>query len=140
VPRALLEDNAQLAGALASHASQVMEEGCVPPLTKQLCAAIVAGLNYCTPALVEHRKRARELGASTALLNDLWDSARSEHFTPAQKAALAAAVALTREPRGLPDPVYEALREHFSPPEIVEVLGAIGFENYRNRLQNALQI
>lgn len=140
MPRASLHDNAAIAAALDAHASQVMENGTVSQLTKHLCAAVVAGLNYCTPALVEHRKKARELGASTPLLNDLWDSARSEHFTPAQKAAIAAAVALTREPRALPDPVYDALRENFTAAEIVEVLGAIALENYRNRLQNALQI
>jgi AhpD family alkylhydroperoxidase len=116
-----------------------MESGSVPQLTKELCAAMIAGLNFCTPSLVAHRGRARKAGADAGMLNDLWDYARSERYTGAQKAALAAAVALTREPRGLPDVLWDDLRVHYSDAQIVEILCAIGLANYLDRLNNALQ-
>ncbi len=74
------------------------------------------------------------------MLDELWDHARSERFGPRERAALAAAVAITREPRGLPDPVWAKLREHFDDGQIVEILCTIGLFNYFNRLNNALQI
>ena len=117
-----------------------MRGGGVDELTKELCAAMVAGLNFCTPALVRHRKRARDLGADAAMLNDLWDSATSPHYRPAQQAALAVAVALTREPRALPQGLLDELQRHFDREQVVEVVCVIGLENYRNRVENALQV
>lgn len=129
-----------IARAIEDHAAIVMAGGRVPALTKHLCAAMVGGLTYCTPLVVEHRKHARALGASTAMLNDLWDNARSTHYTDAQKAALTAAVALTREPRGLPATVRATLQAQFSQEEIVEVIAVIGLANYRARMRNALEV
>jgi alkylhydroperoxidase family enzyme len=48
-------------------------------------------------------------------------------------------VALTREPRGLPDAVWNDLRQHYDDAQIVELLCAIGFANYLDRVSNALQ-
>lgn len=100
---------------------------------------MVAGLTYCQPELTAQRRRARALGADTHLLNELWDYAASERFTEQQKAALAAAVALTREPRALPDAVWNDLRRCYDDAQIVELLCAIGLANYVDRLSNALQ-
>lgn len=74
------------------------------------------------------------------MLDELWDFARNPKFTDAERAALAAAVAITREPRGLPEPVWEDLRKHFDDGQIIEILCAIGLFNYFNRLNNALQM
>jgi len=139
VPRLPRAANPELDAALRAHDALLMEGGCVPALTKELCAAMVAGLTFCHPLLVAHRGRARKLGADAQMLNDLWDYTRSDRYTAAQKAALAAAVALTREPRALPDPVWAQLREHFDDAQIVELLCAIGFSNYLDRVSNALQ-
>ncbi len=127
-----------MARTALAHAQTVMD-GAELALTKALCAAMVAGLNFCRPSLVAHRRRARRAGADAAMLNDLWDYATSERFTKAQKAALATAVAMTREARGLPDGVWNALREHYEDAQIVELLCAIGLANYFDRVSNALQ-
>ncbi|MFN2527732.1 MAG: carboxymuconolactone decarboxylase family protein [Candidatus Baltobacteraceae bacterium] len=82
----------------------------------------------------------RRLGVEQAMLDELWDFARNPKFTDAERAALAAAVAITREPRGLPEPVWQDLRNHFDDGEIVEILCAVGLFNYFNRLNNALQM
>jgi AhpD family alkylhydroperoxidase len=129
----------ELARSLGEHRTSLMERGCVPQITKELCAAMVAGLNFCNPSLVAHRGRARRLGAGNQMLNALWDYARSDLYSAAQKAALAASVALTREPRGLPDTVWNELRAHYDDEQIVEILCVIGFANYLDRVSNALQ-
>jgi AhpD family alkylhydroperoxidase len=129
----------RLARSVDAHRALLMEGGRVPAETKELCAAMVAALTFCNPLLVAHRGRARNLGAAAETLNDLWDYARSDRYTGAQKAALAAAVALTREPRGLPDAVWNELREHYDDGQIVELMCVIGFANYLDRVSNALQ-
>lgn len=128
-----------IAVTLQSHIEEVMRRGSVPERTKVLCAAMAAGLAYCQPALTAHRRRARQLGADAATLSALWNYAGSEHFSSAEKAALAATVALTREPRALPDRLWDDLREHYNDSQIVELLCAIGLSNYLDRVSNALQ-
>ncbi len=73
-------------------------------------------------------------------LDELWDYARSRRFSDAERAALAVAVAMTREPRALPENLWEDLRRHFDDGQIIEIVCTIGLFNYFNRLNNALQI
>ncbi|MBV9277964.1 MAG: hypothetical protein JOZ97_06985 [Candidatus Eremiobacteraeota bacterium] len=87
-----------------------------------------------------HGALARRLGVEDAMLDELWDYARSERFTKAERAALAAAVAMTREPRAIPDAVWDDLRKHFDDGQIVEIVCTIGLFNYFNRVNNALRI
>ncbi len=129
-----------IASSALAHAHAVMDAGAVPSLTKELCAVMVAGIGFCRPALVAHRKRARRAGASADMLSALWNYARSDCFTAAQKAALDAAVALTREPRGLPETIWGALRDHYDDAQIVELLCAVGLANYFDRVSNALLV
>lgn len=129
----------ELARSTQAHSRVIMEHGTVSQITKELCATMVAALNFCQPSLIAHRKRARELGVDADTLNAIWEYARSDRFSDAQKAALAAAVALTREPRALPDAVWNDLRRHYSDAGIVEILSVIGLGNYLDRVSNALQ-
>lgn len=73
-------------------------------------------------------------------LEALSDYARSERFDAAEKAALAATVALTREPRALPQTLWEALRERYDDAQTVELVCTIGLLNYLSRVSNALQL
>ncbi len=123
----------------ADHLRAIMRGGTVSPATKALCAAMVSAINFCEPALVAYRREARAAGVSVDMLNALWDFARSDLFDGAQKAALSAAVSLTREARALPDALWDALREHYHDGEIVEILCTIGIVNALNRVSNALQ-
>lgn len=123
----------------ARHLRAIMECGTVARATKALCAAMVSAVNFCEPALIAYRREARAAGVSVEMLNALWDFARSDLFTEGQKAVLSTAVALTREPRGLPDPVWSQLRAHYDDGEIVEILALIGMVNSLNRMSNALQ-
>lgn len=87
-----------------------------------------------------HGALVRRLGVDQETVDDLSHFAKSARFSAAEKAALAAAVAITREPRGMPDSLWDALREHFDDGQIVEIICSIGLFNYFNRLNNALQI
>ena len=128
----------QLARTLARHVS-ALDEGTVPRRTKELVAVMVAWLNACERCAKVHGEIAQELGVERDALEELGDFARSSRFNAAERAALSAAVALTREPRALPPAVAEELARHYDDGEIVEIVAAIGLHNYVTRIGNALR-
>jgi AhpD family alkylhydroperoxidase len=130
----------QIARTLAAHLRSLNDDGTVPARTKELIALMVGWLNACDYCTCVHEEIALKLGIETQTLAELGDFHRSERFTDAERAALTATVALTREPRALPPPVLEQLREHYDEGEIVEILSAIGVNNYVSRLSNALAL
>ena len=136
--RSALADRPEIARDLNDHLRLVIEGGTAGRATKELCAAMAAAVNFCEPQLVEHRRAARNLGVTIAQLNALWDFARSALFSEAERAALSAAVALSREPRALPPAVWASLREHYDDGQIAEILCTIGAINYVSRLHNAV--
>lgn len=128
----------QIARTLARHVEE-LERGSVPRRTKELCALMVAWLNACENCTEVHAEMARNLGVDQRTLDDLGDFARSERFTQPERAALTAAVALTREPRALPQTVRAQLEACYDAGEIVEIVATIGLHNYLTRASNALR-
>lgn len=128
----------QLARTLAAHVVAV-GEGAVAARTKELVALMVAWLNACESCTQTHEEMARRLGVDGATLEDLGNFARSERYSDAERAALSAAVALTREPRALPQPVREQLERFYDSAGIVEIVAGIGLYNYLTRASNALR-
>ncbi len=99
---------------------------------------MVAWLNGCDRCVSAHAAYAQRLGVAQEKLDALFDYARNDTFDEPQRAALAAAVALTREPRALPPAVREQLQRQYDDDEIYEILSAIGVANYLTRVNNAL--
>jgi AhpD family alkylhydroperoxidase len=128
----------QLARTLARHIEQV-QAGTVPRRTKELCALMVSWLNACESCLQTHSEMALSLGVDQPTLDELGNFATSERFSAAERAALSAAVALTREPRALPPPVREMLDQYYDEGELAEIVATIGLYNYLTRANNALK-
>jgi len=129
----------QLARSLAAHLRE-LNEGSVSKRTLELVALMVGWLNACDYCTCVHEDVARSLGVDEATLASLGDFAQSPHFSEAERAALAAAVALTREPRALPPALWDALRAQYDEGACIEILAAIGANNYVSRLSNALGV
>jgi AhpD family alkylhydroperoxidase len=127
-----------VARTLAGHIA-ALEGGSVPRRTQELCALMVAWLNACENCTQTHSDVALRLGVDRATLDELGNFARSRRFAPSERAALAAAVALTREPRALPEAVRDQLELHYDAGEIVEIVAVIGLYNYLTRANNALR-
>ena len=127
-----------LARSLAAHLRD-FESGALPARTRELVALMVAWLNACEDCTCVHEEIARSIGVDEATLASLSDFARSANFSGAERAALAATVALTREPRALPPAVLDALRAHYDEAACTEVLALIGVQNYLSRLSNSLR-
>jgi uncharacterized peroxidase-related enzyme len=130
----------RIAESLARHLRDVGESGTVPRRTKELVALMVSWLNVCVVCAKSHEALARHLGVDQETLDALEDYTRSEKFSPAERTALSASVALTREPRALPPAIRDQLRAHYDEGEVLEILATIGLYNYVNRLHNALEV
>ncbi len=128
----------EISRSLAEHVRAVTQGGTVSRRTKELCALMVSWLNACIVCAKSHEALARHLGIEQATLDALEDYARSPLFTEAERAAIGASIALTREPRALPPAVRDALDAHYAPGEVSEIVAVIGLYNYLNRLNNAL--
>jgi 4-carboxymuconolactone decarboxylase len=64
----------------------------------------------------------------------------SPAYSDLQKLVLRYAVAVTQTPVEVPDALFEELRRHFDPKQLVELTSAIAWENYRARFDHAFGI
>ncbi len=73
-------------------------------------------------------------------MEDLADFEHSAAFNDLEKAVLRFATHLTLTPAEVPDDVFDALRPHFTPQQMVELTSAIAWENYRARFNRAFAV
>ena len=108
------------------------------PVLRQMIAHIssaAAGCAYCqahTAHGAEHR------GANAAKLDALWEYETSDLFSPAEKAALDLALSAGSVPNQSTDEQFDALREHYSEDEIVEIVAVIALFGFLNRWNDTL--
>jgi alkylhydroperoxidase family enzyme len=82
----------------------------------------------------------RKAGITEAQLHDLSRFEESPAFSHAEKLVLRLAVGMTRTPALVDDELFAALRREFSEPQLVELVTAIAWENYRARFNRAFAI
>jgi AhpD family alkylhydroperoxidase len=96
-------------------------------------------INGCANCVDMHTKDARAEGESEQRLYAVPVWRDTPFFTPRERAALAYAEAVTNLPaRGVDDADIEALREHFSDREILDITFALVAINSWNRLAVSL--
>ena len=79
-------------------------------------------------------------GVDERQLADLADFEGSPAFSEVEKRALRYAVALTQTPAEVSDDLFNSLREHFDPRQMVELTTAIAWENFRARFNRGFGI
>lgn len=99
-----------------------------------LKAATVVGCEFCTDI---GSALSRAEGVAEEQLRALPNFERSEAFSFLEKLVLRYAVAMTKTPTEVTDELFDALREHFSEAQLVELTAAIALENYRARFNHA---
>jgi len=120
--------------------TRIEEKGLsLDPALTVLVTTYVAGLNGCT--FCEDIGRAFAVYGRQSLdrLDAVADWSTSDVFTPAERAALAYAEAVTKEIH-VKDAVYEELKRHFDDRAIVEITWLAAIEGYFNRLAGPLGI
>ena len=79
-------------------------------------------------------------GVTERHLADLVAFEASSAFTELEKRVLRYAVALTHTPADVPEELFNNLREHFTPQQLVELASTIAWENFRARFNRGFGI
>jgi AhpD family alkylhydroperoxidase len=112
----------------------VRSSGLEPDLV-ELVKLRASYLNRCAYCVDMHSRDARARGESEQRLYavPVWEE--TPFFTPRERAALAWTEAVTELGRsGVPDAVFEEVRQHFTEPELVNLTLAVIVINMWNRL------
>jgi 4-carboxymuconolactone decarboxylase len=82
----------------------------------------------------------RKRGVTEQQLTELAHFETSPAFNEQEKLVLRYATAMTQTPVEVSDELFEQLRAHFRPAQLVELTSAIAWENYRARFDHAFGI
>jgi alkylhydroperoxidase family enzyme len=82
----------------------------------------------------------RKEGLTERQILGLADFEHSDEFNDLEKAVLRYATHLTLTPTEVPDEVFDALRPHFTPQQLVELTAAIAWENFRARFNRGFGV
>jgi AhpD family alkylhydroperoxidase len=132
-PVTVAAHNTKIFSGMAAFETALERAKSVPERYKvlgELRAAMVAGCEFCVDI---GSWIAREAGLSEDDLKDLVDWQSSERFDEKDKLVLAFADGMSRSPVDVSEETFESLRKHFSEEQLVELAGAIAWENWRAR-------
>ena len=110
-----------LAVETALFARNVAQLRILDPVTTELVRLRQARQHNCRLCKSLRMNTALEAGANEALFDEV-DNYENSDMSPRHKAALALADAMVWQPGFIPDAVTDAVREHFSPAEAVELV------------------
>lgn len=97
-------------------------------------------INGCAYCIDMHWKDLRALGESEQRLYSLRVWRECPWYSDRERAALAWTEAVTRVEEGVPDDVYEEVRQHFTETELANLTLAIATINAWNRLSIAARL
>jgi len=130
----------QIMATASEHLAAVTGPGTVPQALKELCIVLVSTINATPYCLASHSALARRHGVDDAVIASILDYKSDARLGAAEKAALAVAESITRDPTHLPEPLWTEFRKHFDDGQIVELVCSIGLFNYFNRVNNLLEM
>jgi len=129
----------RIAGAFTELNIAVMEcEGDVTPELKRLIGYVTSyasGCRYCQAHTILGSER---FGSTEERLNSVWNFEESDHFTDAEKAALAFAHAAASVPNAVDEKIIADLRRHWSDGDMVEIMGVIALFGFLNRWNDSM--
>jgi len=111
----------------------------LPGRYRELAILRVAVLNDAPYEFAQHIPFAKKEGTTDAQIEALRALKITAGFDPVELAVLAYTDSMTREIH-VPDAVFDALRPHFTPRELVELTATVGAYNLVSRFLEALQI
>ena len=112
----------------------------LPPAMRPLVMHLVAEINGCSWCMDFGQAMGMRQGIPAEKFAAVADYATSPLFSPAERAALDYAAAVTQTGAHVSDATFATLKKHFSDREIVELTVAIAAENFYNRCNAPLGI
>ena len=125
--------------AFAPLAPTIMGPGSVDIGLKALVAQIssaAAGCRYCQAHTAEG---ASHKGVAAEKVANVWLFETSDLFSPAERAALTLARDASVTPNASSNAHFDALAEHFSEEQVVEIVSVISLFGFLNRWNDTLQ-
>ncbi len=102
-------------------------------------ASRVAGCRYCEAHTIRAAARfGADEGRDAARLDAVWQFETSPLFSPAERAALAFAVAAAQQPGAVDEAIGAELRRHWDEGEIVELTSVVALFGFLNRWNDAM--
>lgn len=98
-------------------------------------ASHAAGCRYCEAHTILAAER---FGASPERMSTIWEYRTSPHFSDAERAAFDFALAAACVPNAVTPEIQQALREHWSDDEIVEIVGVVALFGFLNRWNDSM--
>jgi AhpD family alkylhydroperoxidase len=118
----------------------VIRQQCeLPARERELVILAIALINHADYEYQNHIPFALAAGLTGQQLDELPRWRSSALFSERDRAVLAYAEAMTREVH-VPDEVFEAMRRHFEPRQLVELTATVGGYNLVSRVLEALKI
>jgi alkylhydroperoxidase family enzyme len=81
-----------------------------------------------------------KVGIPVTKLAALAEYEASPEFSERERAALGLATAIVRDDREVTDAEWARLRSHFSEPEVVELVFAVGYQTFAGQFAKAFQL
>jgi AhpD family alkylhydroperoxidase len=129
-----------LALATAGYLRALLSDGALPGFYKELVAVRLSVLNQSPYAIAAHSLSANQKGATSEQIAAAKEDYESGPLTAAQKLGLRCADKLHRSAREVDDSFFAQLKQHFSDPQIVELIAtAAAFELFP-RFVDALRL
>ena len=129
-----------LALATAGYLKALLSDGALPGFYKELIAMRLSFLLSSEYAVKAHAISARQKGATDAQIAAVRTESESGPFTAAEKLGFRAAERLHRGASKITDEFFAALKQHFTDPQIIELVAtAAAFELFP-RFVDALRI
>ena len=116
----------------------VMGPGSVERRIKMLMYLVCSIANQCAFCIAANTPGARKAGVTDEEIRAI-ESEQNSGFAPAEQAAIAYARELTRTATAS-DAAREAMGQHFTDEQIVEITLVIAMSNFTNRFNNGLNI
>ena len=127
-----------IAAAFMDLNQAILYEGTVPEALKMMVAlmtSMATGCRYCQGHMAN---LSHVYDVPDEKINAVWECETSPLFTPAERAALL----LARDAAGVPNTVeahhFDALKQHFTEAEIVEIVASIALFGYLNRWNDTM--
>jgi len=111
----------------------IMHSGTVPRALKWMVGHIASRAHGCQYCSAHTAKGASIDGIADAKVEALWTFEQSDLFTAGEKAALRVALGAAQVPNATTDEDFAELRQHYTPPEIVEIISVVSIYGFFNR-------
>lgn len=128
----------ELMKAFANLNAVVMSEGRISGVLKQMVGAVVSAAAGCAYCQAHTAHVAERRGADQRKLAELWDFEASSEFTEAERAALRVAHRAGFVPNMVTDEDIAALKQHFTEPQIVELVAVMANFGFLNRWNDTM--